>query len=146
VRSLDRLTDRIVAGRAKKHNLITQAMCKEGKISARRKEATMVLLDFSMTPLGKGESVSAYVARCLEVVAASGVDYRLHAMGTTLEGELADVLAVVRRCFEALETDCDRISCSIKIDYRKGPGGRLESKVRKVEGLLGRPLKTEVEE
>jgi uncharacterized protein (TIGR00106 family) len=98
----------------------------------------MVLLDFSITPLGKGESVSSYVARCLEVVAASGLTYRLHAMGTTLEGELDDVLAVVRRCFAALETDCNRISCSIKIDYRKGPAGRLESKVQKVEALLGR--------
>jgi uncharacterized protein (TIGR00106 family) len=102
----------------------------------------MVLLDFSMTPLGKGESVSPFVARCLEVVAASGLDYRLHAMGTTLEGELDEVLAVVRRCFEALQADCDRISCSIKIDYRKGPGGRLEGKVRKVEALLGWPLRT----
>jgi hypothetical protein len=46
----------------------------------------MVLLDFSMTPLGKGESVSPYVARCLEVVAGTGLDYRLHAMvGTTVE-------------------------------------------------------------
>jgi uncharacterized protein (TIGR00106 family) len=102
----------------------------------------MVLLDFSMTPLGKGESVSPYVARCLEVVAASGLDYRLHALGTTLEGELDEVLAVVRRCFEALPTDCDRLSCSIKIDYRKGPGGRLQSKVWKVEALLRRPLST----
>src|SRR5258708_6946973 len=102
----------------------------------------MVLLDFSMTPLGKSESVSPYVARCLEVVAASGLDYRLHAMGTTREGELDEVLAVVRRCFEALQADCDRISCSIKIDYRKGPGGRLQSKVRKVEALLRRPLRT----
>ena len=101
----------------------------------------MVLLDFSMTPLGKGESVSPYVARCLEVVAASGLDYRLHAMGTTLEGNLDQVLDVVRRCFQALEADCDRISCSVKIDYRKGPGGRLEGKVRKVEALLGRPLR-----
>ena len=102
----------------------------------------MVLLDFSMTPLGKGESVSPYVARCLEVVAASGLDYRLHAMGTTLEGELDEVWAVVRRCFAALQTDCDRISCSVKIDYRKGPGGRLDSKVQKVQELVGRPLRT----
>ena len=99
----------------------------------------MVLLDFSLTPLGKGESVSAYVARCLEVVAASGLDYRLHAMGTTLEGELNEVLAVVRRCFEALQADCNRISCSIKIDYRQGPGGRLQSKVQKVQELVQRP-------
>ena len=102
----------------------------------------MVLLDFSMTPLGKGESVSSYVARCMEVVAASGLDHRLHAMGTTLEGELDQVLAVVSRCFEALQSDCNRISCSIKIDYRKGSAGRLRSKVEKVQGLVGRPLKT----
>jgi len=102
----------------------------------------MFLLDFSMTPLGKGESVSAYVARCLEVVAASGLDYRLHAMGTTVEGELDQVLAVVRRCFEVLQTDCDRVSCSAKIDYRKGTGGRLHSKVQKVQALVGRPLQT----
>ena len=102
----------------------------------------MVLLDFSVTPLGKGESVSPYVARCLEVVAASGLNYRLHAMGTTVEGDLDQVLAVVRRCFEVLQTDCDRISCSIKIDYRKGPDSRLESKVQKVQALVGRPLQT----
>jgi uncharacterized protein (TIGR00106 family) len=102
----------------------------------------MVLLDFSITPLGKGESVSAYVARCMEVVAASRLDHQLHAMGTTLEGELDEVLAVVRRCFAALEPDCNRISCSIKIDYRKGPGGRLRSKVEKVQSLINRPRKT----
>jgi uncharacterized protein (TIGR00106 family) len=101
----------------------------------------MVLLDFSMTPLGKGESVSPYVARCLEVIAASGLEYPLPAMGTPLEGDLDQVLAVVRRCFEALQPDCDRISCSIKIDYRKGPAGRLESKVQKAESLLGWPLR-----
>jgi uncharacterized protein (TIGR00106 family) len=103
----------------------------------------MVLLDFSMTPLGKGESVSAYVARCLEIIAASGLDYRLHAMGTTLEGDLDQVLDVVRRCFQALEADCDRISCSIKIDYRKGPGGRLDRKVQKVQALVNQALRTE---
>jgi uncharacterized protein (TIGR00106 family) len=73
----------------------------------------------------------------MEVVVASGLDHRLHAMGTTLEGELEEVLGVVRRCIETLQTDCDRISCSIKIDYRKGPGGRLQSKVEKVEALMG---------
>ncbi len=102
----------------------------------------MVLLDFSMSPMGKGESVSAYVARCIEIVAASGLDYRLHSMGTTLEGEWDQVFAVVRRCFDALKPDCERISCSIKVDYRAGPGGRLESKVRHVQELVKQPLKT----
>ena len=102
----------------------------------------MVLLDFSMTPLGKGESVSPYVARCLEVVAASGLDYRLHAMGTILEGEWDQVLGVVKKCFERMSLDCDRITLSIKADFRRGHSGRLEAKVRSVEQKLGHKLKT----
>jgi uncharacterized protein (TIGR00106 family) len=105
----------------------------------------VVLLDFSMAPLGKGESVAPYVARCLEIVEASGLDYRLHAMGTTLEGEWDEVFAVVRRCFEALKGDCERITCSIKVDYRRGQRGRLDAKVRSVQALVPRPLKTGVQ-
>jgi uncharacterized protein (TIGR00106 family) len=104
----------------------------------------MVLLDFSMAPMDKGESVAPYVARCLEIVEASGLDYRLHAMGTTLEGEWDQVFGVVGQCFAALKPDCKRISVSIKVDYRAGAGGRLERKVHHVEELLGRSLKTGV--
>jgi uncharacterized protein (TIGR00106 family) len=102
----------------------------------------MVLLDFSMAPMDKGESVAPYVARCLEIVAASGVPYRLHSMGTTLEGEWDEVFGVVRQCFLALQPECRRISVALKVDYRQGSGGRLESKVRHVEEILGRPLNT----
>jgi len=102
----------------------------------------MVLLDFSMTPLGQGESVSPYVARCLEVIAASGLNYRLHAMGTILEGEWDEVFAVVRRCWEVLAPDCARVTCSIRVDYRRGQESRLESKVAKVQELVGKPLQT----
>ena len=104
----------------------------------------MVLLEFSMSPLGKGESVAPYVARCLEVVAASGLDYQLHAMGTILEGEWEQVFAVVQRCYEVLKPDCDRISCSIKLDYRKQHAGQLRGKVERVQALVKQPLKTEV--
>ena len=102
----------------------------------------MVLLEFSMSPLGQGESVGAYVARSLEIVEQSGLDYRLHAMGTILEGEWNDALAVVTRCYEAMRADCPRISCSIKIDAREGASERLASKVQSVEKRLGRKLKT----
>jgi uncharacterized protein (TIGR00106 family) len=102
----------------------------------------MILLEFSMSPLGKGESVGAYVARSLEIVERSGLDYRLHAMGTILEGEWDDVFAVVKECYQAMRTDCPRISCSIKIDAREGASGRLMSKVESVEKQLGRQLKT----
>ncbi len=102
----------------------------------------MVLLEFSMTPLGKGESVSPYVARSLKIIAASGLDYRLHAMGTVIEGEWDDVFAVVKQCYDAMAADCDRVTCSIKVDARKGAAGRLASKVKSVEDKIGQPLKS----
>jgi uncharacterized protein (TIGR00106 family) len=102
----------------------------------------MVLLEFSMSPLGKGESVGKYVARSLEIVDKSGLDYRLNPMGTVLEGDWEDVLDVVTQCYKRMRQDCNRISCSIKVDYRKGAKGRLSGKVASVEKRLGKKLKT----
>ncbi len=101
----------------------------------------MVLLEFSMSPLGEGESVSRYVARSLEIIQKSGLDYRLHAMGTIIEGDIDEVTEVMKACFEAMASDCDRITCTAKLDYRKGHRGRLESKVASVEEKLGQRLK-----
>jgi uncharacterized protein (TIGR00106 family) len=101
----------------------------------------VVLLEFSMTPIGKGESVGEYVTRSLDVIDRSGVNYRLNPMGTVLEGEWDEVMAVVRDCFETMRKDCNRISVSIRIDYRKGAGNRLEAKIASVERRLKRPLK-----
>jgi uncharacterized protein (TIGR00106 family) len=101
----------------------------------------MVLMDFSITPVGQGESVSQYVARCVEIVEHSGLEYRLHAMGTTVEGELEQVLALLERCIEAVAADCHRVSISAKLDYRQGATGRLTGKVASVEKKLGRKLK-----
>lgn len=101
----------------------------------------MLLLEFSMAPLAKGESVGQYVARSLQIIEESGLDYRLHAMGTIIEGELDDLLAVLKKCLEAMAADCDRITCTAKLDYRKGSAGRLESKISSVEQQLGHSLK-----
>ncbi|MBM3316768.1 MAG: MTH1187 family thiamine-binding protein [Candidatus Eisenbacteria bacterium] len=102
-----------------------------------------VLLEFSMTPLDKGESVSAFVSRSLEIIDRSGLPYRLNPMGTVVEGTWEEALAVVTRCFERMRTDCGRISVSIKIDYRCGRSGRLEGKIASLERRLGRKLRTD---
>ena len=102
----------------------------------------MVLLEFAMAPLGQGESVSAHVARILDVIDRSGVPYQLTPMGTILEGEWDQVMGVVTACFNTLAADCARIAINLKVDYRAGPGGRLQAKTAKVEERLGRKLKT----
>ena len=102
----------------------------------------MVLLEFSMSPLSKGESVSPYVSRSLDIIDRSGVPYRLNPMGTVLEGEWDEVFGVVKQCYETMKKDCDRISTVIKVDYRKGSKGRLSSKMESVEKRLKRKLKS----
>ncbi len=102
----------------------------------------MVLLEFSMSPLSAGESVSAYVARSLDIIDRSGLPYQLTPMGTIIEGEWSEVMAVVTACFEAMRADCSRISTSIRIDYRDAPAGRLKAKVAAIEQKLGRKLST----
>ncbi len=99
-----------------------------------------VLLEFSMSPLDKGESVSQYVSRSLDIIDKSGVDYRLNPMGTVLEGEWEEVMAVVKKCYERMNEDCNRISCAIKIDARKGKTDRLSGKTKRLETILNKEL------
>jgi uncharacterized protein (TIGR00106 family) len=102
----------------------------------------MVLLEFSMSPFGKGESLSPYVARSLDIIDKSGLSYQLTPMGTILEGEWDEVMKVVSDCFAVMKTDCDRISAQIKIDFRAGQDSRMNTKIKAVEDKLGRKLAT----
>lgn len=99
-----------------------------------------MLLEFSMFPLGKGESVSEYVARSLDIIDHSGLPYRLNSMGTVVEGEIDELMNLVRQCFERMSRDCDRLECTMKFDWRRDARGRLTSKVASVEKRLGRKL------
>ena len=94
------------------------------------------IVEFSIFPMDKGESLSPYVARALNLIQDSGLPYELNPMGTCVEGEWADVMALVDRCFQALEEDCNRINLSLKADYRKGPSGRMKGKVASVREKL----------
>jgi uncharacterized protein (TIGR00106 family) len=106
------------------------------------KEFAMLLAEFSIWPMDKGESVGAYVARCLDIVDRSGLPYKLGPLGTCIEGEWPAVMAVIQRCQEELAKDCNRITCTVKMDWRKGHRDRLNSKIESVQKKLGRPLRT----
>ena len=101
----------------------------------------MVLLEMSIVPLGCGESLSSFVAECVDLVDQSGLDYELHAMGTIVEGDLPEVLALMQRCIEQMAQHSDRVTCTAKLDFRRGEKGRLTAKVDSVEKKLGRSVR-----
>jgi uncharacterized protein (TIGR00106 family) len=95
-----------------------------------------VIIDFAIFPMDKGESLSPYVARAVKIIRASGLPHTLTPMGSCIEGEWDEVMAVVARCFTDLRQDCDRINVSFKADYRKGAPGRMDRKLASVSQKL----------
>lgn len=100
-----------------------------------------MLAEFSVVPIGKGESVSQYVAECVKVVEASGLPYRLNPMGTVVEGDYDAVMAVVRACHMRVMGMAARVITTVKVDDRKGAEGMIDRKVRSVEERMGKEVK-----
>lgn len=101
-----------------------------------------MLAQFSIVPLGVGESLSRYVAVIVKEVEKSGLDYRLTAMATIVEGPADKVFALLKRCHQKAKKFAPRVLTTIIIDDRKGAKARLEGKVRAVEKKLGRRVKS----
>jgi uncharacterized protein (TIGR00106 family) len=95
-----------------------------------------VLVAFSVSPVGTGESVGAAVAEAIRVVRASGLPHETSAMFTTIEGDYDEVMAVVRAAVEAVRARAPRVSLVLKADIRAGAHDALHAKVASVDRLL----------
>ncbi len=100
----------------------------------------MATADLTVLALGRqGTSASDYIAEMQRRLAAQDrVRYRMHAMGTSLQGETADILAVVGELHAVpFETGTPRVYTVLKLDERRDePAQTLEDKVRSVETRL----------
>jgi len=100
-----------------------------------------MLVQFSIVPLGKGASISEHVSRVLKIVDEGGLPYRLTPMGTVVEGEWDEVMALIRTCHLEVLKSMPRLLTTITIDDRPGKPDRITEKIRSVEKKLGRELK-----
>lgn len=92
-----------------------------------------VILDFSIFPLNASkESLSPYVARAIDIIKKSGLNYQLGPMGTAIEGEWDEVMQVVNDCYRALEPDFDRIYINMKVDAKRDRTNGIQGKVESV--------------
>ena len=99
----------------------------------------MATADLTVISLGRPElSASKYIAEIQKRLAAQDrVRYRLHAMGTSLEGTTDDVLALVRELHEVpFGMGIERVYTVLKLDDRRDKEQTLEDKVTSVEKLL----------
>jgi uncharacterized protein (TIGR00106 family) len=95
-----------------------------------------MLVAFSVSPLGGGDSVGKAVAEAVRIVRASGLPNETNAMFTLVEGEWDEVMDVVRRATEAVAAAAPRASLVLKADIRAGTSDALHGKVESVERHL----------
>jgi uncharacterized protein (TIGR00106 family) len=95
-----------------------------------------MIIAFSVTPLGVGESVGESVAEAVRVVRESGLPNRTDAMFTSIEGEWDEVMDVVKRAVEAVAAHAPRVSLVLKADIREGVTDALSAKVETIERHL----------
>jgi uncharacterized protein (TIGR00106 family) len=97
--------------------------------------------DLTVIGLGRPDpSASAYIAAIQRKLSEQDrVGYRMHAMGTSLEGSTDDILALVGELHRVpFELGLPRVYTVLKLDERRDrPDQTLDDKVASVERHLG---------
>jgi len=101
----------------------------------------MATADLTVLALGRPQtSASEYIAEIQRRLQRQDrVRYRMHAMGTSLEGSTEEILAVVGELHGVpFEMDVPRVYTVLKLDERRDrPDQTLDDKIRSVEERLG---------
>ncbi|ALC91350.1 hypothetical protein AM500_17255 [Bacillus sp. FJAT-18017] len=100
----------------------------------------MAIIDVTVIPVGTGTpSVSEYVAEIHRVLKRyeGRVKYQLTPMSTLIEGDLTELLQVVREIHEVpFEKGLQRVCTNIRIDDRRDKESTMEKKLKAVESRL----------
>ena len=100
-----------------------------------------MLLELSVLPLGRGRSISTDIADLVKIIDTSGLDYRLTAAGTIIEGSWDQLVDVAWKCHAEMRKKTERVITFMKMDDYGERTGRLTAAVTSVEGKVGRPVK-----
>lgn len=97
----------------------------------------MIIAEISFIPMGAGVSLSSYIAEALKIIEASGLKHEFHSMGTNVEGEYDQVMALVKKCHERFfEMGIPRVSTSLKLSERRDKPYTMEGKIASVRKAM----------
>ncbi|NTU93712.1 MAG: MTH1187 family thiamine-binding protein [Chlorobiaceae bacterium] len=103
----------------------------------------MALMDITVVPLGTGEGgLSPWIAGLEALLAKSGLPFRLHDMGTTVEGSADELFAVARQMHEyCFLQGASRVYTVMKVDDRRDRRVSIGDKVSSVHACMAAPDK-----
>ena len=91
------------------------------------------IADISIIPLGVGLSLSPYVAACEQVFCDAGLEPKLHANGTNVEGDWDAVMAALKTCHERLHAmGVPRIATNMRLGTRIDRDASMKAKIESV--------------
>lgn len=90
----------------------------------------------AIAPGGVGAELSEYVSQAVAVIRDSGLPNETNAMFTNIEGNLDDVLRVVRDATLKLASQGYRTGVVLKLDIRPGFSGQISAKSKLVDEIL----------
>jgi len=101
-----------------------------------------MLMEFSVMPVGKNKSVADEIAQLVPLIEESGLDYRVNAMSTLVEGDWDALCALAKRCHARTRERNERVITTLRFDDEAGQAGELQGNVRAVEQALGSSVKS----
>lgn len=100
-----------------------------------------MLAELRITPVGFRTEFARLVADVVAVIAKSNLQYQVNAMGTLLEGELEEILQVVRGCHREVRRHTDRVLIELSIDDHEAAEGELVRSIERTRQVgLGAPI------
>ena len=91
-----------------------------------------VNVGFQVLPKSTKSNTYEIVDKAIEVVQNSGVKYEVGAMETVMEGELDELLEIVKKAQDAcINAGASEVMTHIKIHYRPIEGVTMDEKLKK---------------
>jgi uncharacterized protein (TIGR00106 family) len=100
-----------------------------------------MVMELTIIPLGGGRSISGDIADLVVIIEGSGLDYRMTAFGTLIEGSWDQLMDLAKQCHFETRKKNERVLTMMRLDdYGEGTG-EIGGAVNRVERKLGRTVK-----
>jgi len=95
---------------------------------------------FSLHPIGRDDSMSDEVAEAVKVLREHGLEHEVGPTGTTIFGELGDIMQAIEECHDRISEDGTRVNSELMIDAKPGLDvGEMRGRVDRVMERLEEP-------
>lgn len=96
-----------------------------------------MLADLAIIPVGHSAHTSQVLAAVLKTIKDSGLAYQLTPTSTCIEGDMDEILAVVKQCHQIARADTPHVVTLLRLEEDEVSSGKLQGNPASVEQKAG---------